>query len=549
MRLPALRPYIRAFALILVTGGLFGAAPANAKNGYESLVRDTRFDEFPVSHSLTESQIQSMRKSLDISIEKLRVDEGHLIEMKNEIEGQGYTAISLLQTVQSLLASMDQETLEKVLAANADELNAMNIPQVRRLHAILGAVMPKMEHLFLVLDEYIQDSVDLSVVMVMYTLQMRLGVLNADEQTPELRKSFEKLIGFKKAYVDNKAEYGRGHDINRTTAYQRFFQTAKDIFLQLNYPRTYKIRRAANRAGMGLKYASWIVRNPLVVPQFIDTLIRVIINQQPKGQNNPVMASVLRLSRGGRIAMGLKVKIEGEENLLGLENDGVNFKDNDVFIYAPSHRDYIKDQIALAYLKKDNLMPFAASHSFPGWISSRLNTNMGFVPVGGQKGVFTDAIEKAVMIVENTQLRSFVNYPGGRLPEGIGATMGVRKKFFSEDGLVRAFEDKGYRVNIVPISLRDNAKLFGGRTLTRKDDEITIKVRPLLKADTRYLITKLAGQDAISLVMRFGLIEDLVTNDELLWGQVRGSVLPHALNEFLFGDDSCEGLMVSRRSI
>lgn len=540
---------------LLLVSGLFLAAPVYAQNSMDPVVRDASLDEFPASGSLTETDVRSMRRLIEDHKQSMRNEEANLLRLKRGIEASGWTALSFLNRMQELQESLDEETFWKLINSTEEELTQMNSPEVeeiKKARVIMLELKPKVQALFKPLNEYIHNTLDLSIAMMLYTLRQRLSALSPDQQTPELKKSFERLIKKKNEYLALKGEFGGGKDSYRTGAYQGFFRTAKDMVLQMDYPRTYKIRRMARSGWQSLKVASWFIRNPMLAPRLADTVIRLLLNQKPTGTNNPLMASVARLSRSVRLGMGMTVDIVGEENLLGLQNDGVKFQENDIFIYTPSHRDLIKDQLALSYVKNDNIMPFASVNSFPKWLNLKLNANPGFVPVAGSKGEFTPPIQKAVNNAANTELRHFGNYAEGKLPDGLGSTAGPREKFFAEGGLVDAFESfergdgkKNFRVNIVPIVLVDNAKLFGGRSLTRKDKKITMLVGTPILAKTRYLINRLAGKDSGSLILRYGLIENLVTNHELLWGQVRGSKLTEALNEFVFGNPSCEGMMGS----
>lgn len=541
---------IGALALL---SGLFSAAPVYAQNSLDIAVRDSSLDQFPSSNSFSTKDLRAMQRAITAYEAQMVAEEENLLKLKKEIEASGWTALSFLERMQELQESLDNETFERLINSTEEELAALNSPEVEEIkqaRVIMLEMKAKAQALFKPLNEYIHNTVDLSIIMMMYTLHERLSKLRPEQQTPELKKSFAKLVGQKNKYLDLKKEFGSGKDSYRTMSYQGFFRTAKDMILQMDHPKTYKMRRMANAALKGLEAVSWFIRNPMLAPRLTDTLIRLVLNQQPNGTNNPLMASVSRLSRSVRLGMGYKVSIVGEENLLGLVNDGVKFHENDIFIYTPSHRDLVKDQLALSYVKNDNIMPFASVNSFPKWLNLKLNANKGFIPVAGGEG-FVPPITKAVNNAATTDLRHFANYAEGKLPDGLGSTAGPREKFFAEGGLVDAFESfergegkKNFEVNLVPIVLVDNAKLFGGRSLTRRDKQVTMLVGKPILAKTRYLINRLAGKDSGSLILRYGLIENLVTNDELLWGQVRGSKLSEALNEYVFNDpDTCEGIM------
>lgn len=504
--------FLNYFILVLLALSCLAPISSFAQTRFESYLRRDGLELIPKAAHGADDFLAHVEGDLNY----LRKEEGELLAIKMKIESYGHSAIDFLNHMETLSVNPD------------------GLLQVR---GVLGEVKPMVLELNTRLDNYIQDTLDLSMAMGLYAVRDELA--RAPRVTSDMRALFKELIKQRDIYLENKKEYGEGKDTRRATAYNKFFASLKPLFEALERPTLSRTRRLSAKIGNLLGKVGWVMQRPALVGHFIKAFATVMRSPQPVNGQNPTLAAVMGLSRRLGDELGIEVVIEGKENLT-LPGEG------EITILVPSHREMIKDQIGVANLHfedgssdfdGDVIAPFAAAHVYPKFIVNRLNPNNGIVVVGPLAR--PKPIEKAERILEETDLRMFMNYAGGRLPEGLGATMGVRKKFFE---MVSALENKGYKVNILAIAMRDNAKLFGTRSLTRNDG-ITLKVAPVLKHETRHLIMETAGEDAVALMMRMGLIQDLVTNDELIFGQVRGSMLASALSEYLFGAVDCERLL------
>ncbi len=490
--------------LLVLCLGVFSSL-AQAQKRFEEWVR-------PAENSIQRSE--TFERALPDYLTYLENEERELIALKDRIEGYGHSAIDFLQ----LMSEMSQDP-----------------QQTTKVQEVLREVRPLVVDLNSRLDNYIQDTLDLSMAIVLHALNRDLSL--APQLTSDIWALQKEVIKQRDIYLEHKKEYGEGKDTKRTTAYNRFFAAAKTLYAALDQPQFSRTRRLGHKVANILGQALWVLQRPSLSANFLKTLLVVLRSPQPEDGKNPVIASVMQLSRQIGDELGIKVHIEGKENL-------VSSGPNEITILVPSHRQMMRDQIGIANLHFeddtpfdiDTVAPFAAAHVYRAYCSPVKSKSWDR---RRRSKANPKPIEKAAQILEQSDLRMFMNYAGGRLPEGLGATMGVRKKFFE---MVRSLEAKGFKVNILALSMRDNAKLFGTRSLTRNED-ITLKVPPILKHDTRHLIMELGGEDSVALMMRFGLIQDLVTNEELIFGQVRGSKLNEALSEYLFDDANCQRLL------
>jgi hypothetical protein len=273
----------------------------------------------------------------------------------------------------------------------------------------------------------------------------------------------------------------------------------------------------------------------------------VFMRQQPDADGVPLTRGIIDTVTKIKEQQGGKVEIVGAENLPKFDDP------NTINVIVASHRHGLNDQIAIAALKLKSMVFFGAANNFlPKSLNllfglktraiRGLNDNLGFIVVG--EGADPAPLAKARLIVTKTGVRTFLIFPGGRLPEGWGATMGVREKTFSEEGLVAMFEEMGFKVNLIPISMKNNARLFDNKTTLSADgvDELEVRVHELIDDQTRRVIMKHGGKEALNLLLRFGLTEVLVTDQELIWGQVRAGKIVSTLERFMKNDMSSKFL-------
>lgn len=183
--------------------------------------------------------------------------------------------------------------------------------------------------------------------------------------------------------------------------------------------------------------------------------------------------------------------------LIGEENLPKNSNKDDITFFTPSHRDAFKDMVSVAGLGVDNIIPFAAAGNFipsniklgkhtidlsriKSFLIGRLNDNNGIIVVGNKNNPNPiNPVTKFLQIIKQTNMRNFLIYPEGKLPDETGATGVVREKLFSADGPIAQAEKLGLKVNLVPISMRLNYLPNGN------SNNIEIDVQPMIDDYTR----------------------------------------------------------------
>jgi hypothetical protein len=360
-----------------------------------------------------------------------------------------------------------------------------------------------------------------------------------------LKGTFNDLEKLKDKYIKNKNQYSLPKDTLRTTPYKNFFVTMQTLVNKMEPGSMPTLRERLRSMGRLIKAVIQLA------PSAVELIKSVIFIKQPDAQKVPLTESIFKAVKKIGEIQGVSITLEGEENLpQKYEPDTVN-------LFVASHRHGLNDILTVARLNTNSLIFFGAANNFiprvlnlffglKNKIISRMNQNLGFIVVG--KGSDPEPIEKAIKIIQETPVRNFLIFPGGRLPEGFGATMGVREKFFSEEGLISSLESKGYKVNLIPLSFPNNARLFDNETLLDENGskELKVEVYPTIDDHTRKIISKASRADALGLLLRFGLTESLPTSEALVWGQVRSDRLVPTLDRFL-GQGIADKSFCSRR--
>ena len=502
---------IVSFALL--SFAILFASIGFAQNNYTHLLT-AQYNPFVYETGLLDSAkvLQDVHRAL---LETISEEEA-LIAKRAQIDSMGYGAEEFLMHVKEKAQTMSESEVD-----------------FKDFQAFIQAGQIPVQDFFKGLDSYIQDYLDVAMALSyhsarQYIIEMKIAGMNIEP----LRQTFEKLEKYKDQYVLNKDQYQKPKDMLRTTPYKKFFVTMKGFLSQLEVmpqslppsPLKVRLRSLAKNALLAAKLA----------PSAMRLVKEVLVSAKPDSEVVPLSRAIFKAVRKVGDIQDLSVVVEGRENLPA-ENraDTVN-------IFVGSHRHGLHDVYTTSALNIDSMVFFGAPNNFlpsvlnkifglKNKIIDRLNNNLGFIVVG--KGSSPEPIEKALKIVRESSVRNFFSFLGGRLPEGLGATMGVREGFYS---LVAAFENAGYKVNLVPISFPNNARLFDNESFLSEDEPKTLKVEvyPSIDDKTRRLVVKAGGNEALSLLMRFGLTESLPTDENLIWGQVRATKLFETLNRF-----------------
>lgn len=377
------------------------------------------------------------------------------------------------------------------------------------------------------LDSYIQKSLDYSILVMMKMASESIELLqNSNLDTAHLKKLIalyrrmhKVIFDPEKGYLVKKIEYGQGKDTHRISAYNKFFKVSEDFFEmsdELQGLRLNEKKPLSEKLRWKLK---GLTQLPKYLPLFPDAVKVVwnVLNPFSHGSGKePLMKSVNEAFRKMSDIQQTRYVVEGREHLPRAYDKGT------INIYMPTHRSAMKDMAAISHLGLDHMAPFAAAGNFlpvlKSFLTRLLNKNLGFIVVGNSFNPNPiDPIEKAMMTLELTDIRDFLNYPEGRLPDKQGASGPIREKIFSELGPIKKFEQLGYKINLVPITFASNYIPNGDAAV------IDIKIYPMITDEVRRVITTLAGGDGLATLFRLGAINDLKTDSNLLWGQQRAS--------------------------
>ncbi len=539
------------------------ASESSVKSPYEELLKRESIHQYP-TRSTVKAESQEIEALLQQGFFDFNKRELQLTLLKAQVESHGHSALSFYAEMQEAVESLTESQVQLILESSDEASLQQNLSQsdafLNELKMNLDGAKPLVAELFRELDSYIVDSLDFAMALGLYSARTTLTQV---DYSKDLKKLYDELVRHKDKFLENKKHYGQGPDALRTTSFQKFMATLKKLYnaAEVSKPAPTRSKQRITKI-LRLFHPAMVINGF----QFMKALLGA---PKPVDGENPLTGPAMRISRRLGPMIADDVVVEGREHLPGQPLA------DEIYLFTPTHRDALADQVGVANLGVDNLIPFAAANNFipewlnfplrrktkevdpetgnpifkvynllpiKNWLINRLNQNLGLIVVG-KKSTLTP-IEKVKKILSETDLRNILIYPGGRLPEGLGHTMGVREKFLDlNEGLIGELEQAGYRVHIVPISMRDNARLLGGRRLT--DSKILrIKVAPVLKDRSRKILTRLAGAEALGMLMRYGAIEDLVTNGHLLWGGVRASRTDAALGEYLFGEPSeCSKLL------
>ncbi len=538
--------------LSLFLGLFLFCSQAYSHDAYVHFLTQDTLNPFQAPIEDIQKENDEITKKLDLAFLEIEESENKLLSEKKQIESLGYDAVHFLMSIKELISQLSSQEKDIVLRGQPTQEDFLKYPKLNELYKILLPAKNLSSTFFHHLDDYIQNTLDLAMALGYHGLRSYIAELPEKiKNRRDIKKSYQKIEYLKKKYLENKDQYGQAKDTLRTTTYSKFFnellsfyKTVRETQEQSSFSRLswlfltlqhmwnilYRIPKYSSLAVKGLK----LIKAALFPGKLnADRLAFNVALNDVMNKTSDVF--------------DLPVRVEGEEFLpKKTPRDTIN-------IFAPSHRNAIFDLIGLAKLDINNMVFFGAANNFiPNFLNKffnlkdsmvgALNKNPGFILVG--KGADPKPIDKAIQIVTQTQVRNFLIFPGGRLTEGLGASAGVRAKFASDDGLIGQFQAAGFKVNIIPISMRHNATMFNGIKLQgslSNQEFLSVRVAPNIDDETRRIITNIIGPEGVGDLMRYGLIDDLVTNNQLIWGQVRASVIPRELPRYL-GTISCRHL-------
>lgn len=506
--------------LILFTMSFFSTL-GFAQNTYESVV----IGRYPppwtsLYNAVTESE--ALLEKIESGLEEVARREQEVLNSKAALGQHGYNAHTFFEEIVRLVESGEAVDLRRELIQTGAEAT----------HAFFQ------QH-----ENMSRDSFDLIMALTFHHLRTVVGEKQWNARDfATIKKKWLAMDKERLSYAANRDQFKKSKDTYRTTPFKAFFIKAKDLsdFIQ---SRGTVSDRIQYRLDQFLKMINLLKLAPVAAPGLYKLIQTIFKRLQPTADQNPLMSTVNKTLTQVVQKTGRTFEIEGLDLLPPKIPPA-----GEINLYLASHRDAMMDQAAMAAMGLDHVTPFAAVNNFVPEILNKffgfkirvirhLNANHGFIVVG--KGADPKAIPKMIQVLIESGVRNFMIYPEGRLPEGLGATAGVRDDFFSEKGVVHAAESLGFKVNLVVTSLIDNAGLFDGPSMTT-ESKYRVKIHGVIRDQIRREFMKHGGELGLGMLLEYGLIEALVTNERLMFGQVRPSQMKKmVLEEYVLGGNSC----------
>lgn len=81
--------------------------------------------------------------------------------------------------------------------------------------------------------------------------------------------------------------------------------------------------------------------------------------------------------------------------------------------------------------------------------------------------------------------------------------------------------------------MRHNGTLFDEKKPLSGSDSLSVRVGENVSDETRKVLLNFGGTDALYGLLRYGTIDDFVTNDKLIWGHVKAAALKETLGTYI----------------
>jgi hypothetical protein len=306
--------------------------------------------------------------------------------------------------------------------------------------------------------------------------QQVLAELRASGEIPAAEKAaIARLEEYAALYPKLLWLYGGTKDQVRRSAFAKYFQELQALNRRLtSVPLSATIRGKLTSV---LRTARLVLAALPEVPAFLYRLYTV-------GKKEPVMAGkIFDLANGLTRRLGERVEVEGRELIPKLKHRKM------INVYAPTHRNALNDlKIMAAIAPRDSLLFMAPRNFLPPILAGQLEGVPGLLaiksghkpaplieqmralakgppPVSGPPS--GKNVEYAIGEIERTGLQNIFIYPDGGLPAGVTENLGPRENF--GPGLIKKLREKGFEVNLIPISYGDSARFMNRSPVGEKN--------------------------------------------------------------------------------
>jgi processive 1,2-diacylglycerol beta-glucosyltransferase len=318
------------------------------------------------------------------------------------------------------------------------------------------------------MDEYIKNEMDYLIIGTQTLIKVlfeEMKVTFPNEKLVEVAAALKSAEGAYKTYIANRENIGVPLDgVNRTFPFRKFFGEAKtviDAYNQLTGRQVTSQAEVVTWKTKAKRMFSFATALGKMSPQVVKLVFAVFGKDRSSEGKTPLSTGISETFKSLARAFGVTTKVAGVEGLQELVKANP-LGTKTVNIIAPNHSHPIYDAILMASLNlPHHLLVMATDQIVPGKIGNRMDTNKSIVTVGRGSDL---PIQKIIAELERGVSNNIMIYPEGSIASGLYDTRPAREKF--AHGLVRQLVERGYKVNIVPVSYKNASRFLNENSIS-----------------------------------------------------------------------------------
>lgn len=566
-------------------------SPSWAQENISELLAESGKSPFEMNMEDLKARISVMQRLVDREMLALAALESEVDSKFKAIRSTGYDPEKFMAEFAELSARLPKALQEEI--NNGQQIDAKSwlekSAEFRALNEFVDAAKDYVEPFVSALDSYNLRTMDAAMAIGILRVSEQALKVRENGTSPEilakLHTAFLKMDERRQSYSDNKDQFGQPKGSYVFAPSNRFLGLLKTISIRMqkNLPGNPETIAKENSTFWN-KLGTFFRRIPITFKLVYSAAkVRSALWNQKSATENvvPFTSAVMSTFRNLGDFLGIEVETTGLENivrpyppkstLMGTVKNtfqtlaevvGIREKDselkyrgqvlgeNDVLIINPTHRDSLMDFIALANTHQDHLAFFGAAGNFlPNQfefpkgkvrditelkrrIISLLNESDSFIVVGKGKDNLNpvDPIEKAIRIRQKGKIKVFVLFSEGMLPSELGAISPIQEKSFE---LVRRFRALGLNVILSGAAFKNNHDPFDLKLTGKDSKRLEAEIFPSIPDHLSEALATVGGNRALSLLYRFAAVSSMITNDSLLFGQVRATQLEGVIEKHM----------------
>ncbi len=563
---------VRNLTILIVVGiylsTAFSADVTGAKVGSKTDLSYLIPEDMGSPLEITLEQLSAQNQLFGFRIEKaiaeMNKEQTDLVDIKQYLDQQGYDATKYMETfierfnalpadIKNILIGNEEFSREDLSMQSVEFKSLINLVEVGE--NLGGELVEKYK-------EFSQHYSDLNAAISFFFLNQEIELARqnpgSDGRLAIYKDKFASIVEARNLYVANQNQYGKAKGELRASPYNRMLGMTRSLISKIQKdetlgatPKRNALARMVNETMKAMSTRIKIAMEPLV-PQIKKIALilgkKWILERSPTPENSPLAFVVNRTVKIlGRIK-GERPSIVGKENYIRTKEKKV------INLLMPSHSDGFKDALGIAQLNENGIAFFAAPGNFlppdiAGEMMPAFNKSLGIIVVGKKHNPSPiPTVQKMIQIVE-AGITTFLLYPQGMLPTADNVISTVREGAFDLDGPIRELERQGYKVNIIPASMRLNSAPFGVNLKEemseseKTDATVEIKIHKPILDEVRHVFMRLTTAQAFPTLFHYGLMDELISsklpngeldpNGKLLWGQVRVEKIQQVLGAYL----------------